>query len=127
MQGLGFNLKKDNCLIVKGDDEVFEDSEFYGKDFFVKVKPLSKSDWRVIRRECTTKSGIDDLMFSTKVFMKCVVDWDINDDEGNPIECNEENKKIIDNKFMTFSSRISTSALRAYHEKEKEVELEKKD
>lgn len=121
----GLNLSDENTFTIAGDDEIFENTDFYGLDFWVKVKSITKSEMRRLRKESTTKYGVDDLLFGSKLFNLCVLDWNITKD-NEPLECNEKNKKFVDEKLPILSGKISDKAFYAFHQEEKESESSKK-
>jgi len=123
-----FNMSNNNSFTITGNDKVFEGSEFEGLNFKITIKPLTKTQLRNIRKESTSgKGNLDDLMFGSKVFQESVIDWDIKDENDNPIICDEKNKKIIDEKFPTFSGRVSSAALDSFRKEEERFEEETKN
>jgi hypothetical protein len=112
-------MSNDNSFTINGDDKVFEGSEFEGGKFSIKIKPLTKTQLRTIRKECTSGRGnLDDLAFGTKIFIESVIDWDIKDENGNLVICDEKNKKFIDERFPKFSGVVSSAALDSFRKDE---------
>jgi len=113
------NLKKSEGITINQDNKVFEDSEFSDFKFEVTIKPLKKSQWKNIKKVCMTKNGIDEIMFSSKIWMECVTNWSgIKDQDGNDIKYSEETKKLLDEDCMFFVSRVATAALNDVKESE---------
>lgn len=107
---------------------IFEDTDFIDAKFRIKIKPVSRTD---ISRATTANTKVvkglqrcDDVMMQRDLFVKCVVDWqDIGDHNGQPIECNEANKRVVADQNVTFSSLVTDAAI-AF---QKEVEKNTKD
>jgi len=124
---LNLNLKKDNSFWVNSNDEFFEDTDFEGMDFSVKVKPITKTQIRRFRKEASNNKGVlDDLKFSTLIFLECTIDWKNIEDDGVVLECTESNKRIIDERFPTFSAVISGCCLSNNQKQSEKLENEKK-
>lgn len=122
------NIHKSNGITIDQNHTCFEDSEFENYSFTIKIIPLTKTQWKQYRKESQTKQGIDENIFSSKIFQNHVVGWtDIKDDEGNEIKYSEENKKLIDDSCPFFSSRVASACLSDIGDKQKELEKTKKN
>lgn len=121
------NLKKSDGIWISNTHEVFKDSEFENFTFQIKIQQLTKSQLKQIRKECQIKNGLDEMLFTSKVFMLAVLDWKgLKDQDNKEIKFSEENKKLIDDECPLFSSRVSGACLNDIKQKEKELDEQKK-
>ena len=97
-------------------------------DFQIKIQPITKSQIRKFRKESTSnKNVMDDMKFSSLIFFNCVIDWSgLKDENGLKIECTDANKKIIDERFPTFSAIIAGSCISNNKQQSEKLEDEKK-
>jgi hypothetical protein len=96
---------------IDGSHRVFEKTEFEGLKFKVKIKPLTRTEFRRIRREAQTVKGIENDMIMPRIFSANVLDWELKDAKGEMIPFSEENKKVICETFPTFANLISAACL----------------
>jgi hypothetical protein len=110
-----FNIDDNIYIIDNNNNKSFENSEFKQNEFKITIKLFTSDEFENIKKECTSwLRKFDNLKFSSKIFQLCVINWDISDENGYPILCDEKNKKIIDEKYPTFSSRVSDAILHIY-------------
>jgi len=91
---------------IDGSHRVFEKTEFEGLKFKAKIKPLTRTEFRRVRRESQTARGIDNDMIMPKIFLTHVIDWELKDANGELIPFSEENKKLICETFPNFANLI---------------------
>jgi len=124
---LNLNLTGVNSFWINGSDKIFEDTDFYGMDFFVKIKPITKSQIRRFREESTSSKGVLDYMkLATLVFTECCIDWKNIEDGDSVLECTESNKRVVDEKFPTFTAIISNCCVFNNKQQSEKLEDEKK-
>ena len=124
---LDLNSKQDNGFWITSDDKVFEDSDFENIGFSIKIKPLTKTKFRKFRKESSNSRGnLDDLKLATLVFLECAIDWKNIEDGGVALECTESNKRVVDEKFPTFTAIISNCCVFNNKQQSEKLEDEKK-
>lgn len=120
------DLNQRDGIWIDGSHRVFEKSEFEGLTFKVRIKPLTRTELRRIRRESeTSRSSFDQDIYLPKIFLGQVIDWELKDGTGQPIPFSEENKKILIEHFPGFSNLVAAACLdaqaRASQAREEEV------
>jgi len=118
MKALQLDLTSGRTFVIDQDDEVFEDTPFCDSEFTITVTPITRPMYsRITKRHTRHVRGqerMDGDAISREVFTAAVIEWSgIEDEGGNPIECNEENKVKVADQFLMFTSLISTAALEA--------------
>lgn len=122
---LFLDLNSNDGVWIDGGNPVFEKSEFEGLNFKVKVKSLSRTELRKIRKDAETKRGIDQDIYLPKIFMTCCLDWELKNGDGHAIPFSEDNKKVLVEKFPGFTNLVAAACLdahaRASESREEEV------
>ncbi len=108
-----FDLNQKDGVWIDGTHRVFEKSEFEGLSFRVKVKPLTRTELRKIRKEAQTSKGFDQDIAFPKIFMSQILDWELKGAGGQPIPFSEENKKFLVEQFPGFTNLVSAACLDA--------------
>ncbi len=106
---------------------VFKDTEYENVNFKVLIKPLTKSEYANIIRQCTKKSGVDYLAVTTMVFMQGVKDWVICDEKGKKIPCNTKTKTAVNETYAGLAGAISAACVKDPESLQVELELEIKN
>ncbi len=96
---------------IDGSHRVFEKTEFEGLRFRVKIKPLTRTELRRVRREAQTSKGLDMDMAMPKIFTGQVIDWELKNTRGEEIPFSDENKKVICESFPTFANLIAAACM----------------
>ncbi len=107
------NLSQKDGVWIDGSHRVFEKSEFEGLHFNVKIKPLTRTELRKIRKESETAKGFNQDMAFPKIFFNQVLDWDLKGADGQQIPFSEENKKILIEQFPGFTNLVAAACLDA--------------
>jgi len=120
------DLNQKDGVWIDGSHRVFEKSEFAGLHFKVKIKPLTRTELRRIRREAETPvRNFDQDVAMPKIFMGCCLDWELKDGRSQQIAFSEENKKILVEQFPVFTNLVAAACLdtqaRAVESREEEV------
>lgn len=110
---LVFNLNQYDGVWIDGSHRVFKDSEFEGLSFSVKIRPLTRSELRKIRKEAQTLKGFDQDIAFPKIFQTQVLDWNLKSADGSPIPYSEEMKKILIEQFPGFTNLVTAACLDA--------------
>ncbi|MEW6378595.1 MAG: hypothetical protein AB1611_03185 [bacterium] len=111
---LFLDLSQQDGVWIDGNHRVFERSEFEGLKFRIKIKPLTRSTLRKIRREAESgKGNVDQDIYLPKIFMSQIIDWELKDGTGQPIPFNEENKKVLVEQFPGFTNLVAAACLDA--------------
>ena len=113
--GIMMDLDSDE-VTVTGDNEVFKDTPWEGKDFKIYVSPVTLKEYtRMKKRYMKKRTGdIDEESFETDLFMRQVKDWEgFRDPNKKDILCNEETKKAIVSKVFLFAKAINLACLNA--------------
>ncbi|MEW5803723.1 MAG: hypothetical protein AB1847_16640 [bacterium] len=107
-------LNQKDGVWIDGSHRVFERSEFEGLKFRVKIKPLTRTELRKVRREAETDSrSFDHDIAMPKIFMDCCLGWELKDEEGRQIPFTEENKKMLVEQFPVFTNLVASACLDA--------------
>ena len=96
---------------IDGTHRVFEKTEFEDLGFRVKVKPLTRTELRRIRREAQTSKGLDIDTAMPKIFTAQVIDWQLKDARGEQIPFSDENKKVICESFPNFANLVAAACM----------------
>jgi len=120
------NLNQKDGVWIDGSHRVFEKSEFEGLHFNVKIKPLTRTELRKIRRDSEiSRNSFDQDIALPKIFMSCCLDWEVKDSHGQQIPFSEENKKILVEQFPSFTNLVAAACLdtqaRAAEAREEEI------
>jgi hypothetical protein len=107
------NLDQKDGVWIDGSHRVFEKSEFENLGFRVKIKPLTRTELRKIRREGQTQRGFDQDSVLPKIFVAQILEWELKDANGQPIPFSEENKKVLAESFPSFTNLIAAACLDA--------------
>ncbi len=107
------DLNQKDGVWVSGDHRVFEGSQFEGLQFRVKVRPLTRTELRRIRKESNTAKGFDQDIAMPKIFQSQVLDWELKSADGKSIPFSEENKKVLVEQFPSFTNLIAAACLDA--------------
>ncbi len=105
------DLNSSNGVWIDGSHRVFEGSEFQGLGFRVKVKPLTRTELRKIRKESNTKSGMDQDQALPTIFRKQVLDWELKAADGQAIPFTDQMKDVLIENFPTFTNLIAAACL----------------
>lgn len=108
-----FNLNQKDGVWIDGSHRVFEKSEFDGLGFRIKIKSLTRTELRKIRKEAETAKGFNQDLAFPKIFFNQVQDWELKGAEGQPIPFSEENKKILIEQFPGFTNLVAAACLDA--------------
>ncbi|MCL6583041.1 MAG: hypothetical protein K6U11_05310 [bacterium] len=114
---------------IDGNHRVFEKSEYEGLRFRIKIKPLTRSELRRIRREAegSSRGNIDPDIYLPKIFQHQVIDWELKDGRGQPIPFSEETKLKLIEQFPGFTNLVAAACLDAQARRQLEVEDEVKN
>ncbi len=123
---LHLNLKEQKGTWINGKHPVFLNSEFEGKNFRVKIKPLTRTDIRKIREELENQKRQDQDAYLAKTCERQITDWELRDGEDKPIPYNEDNKAALIEQCPKFTNLIAAACLHTWTQEEKEREEEKK-
>lgn len=108
------DLNQQDGVWIDGSHRVFEKSEFEGLNFKVRIKPLTRTELRRIRREAENSRGsFDQDIYLPKIFLSQVIDWELKDGSGQPISFSNENKKVLVEQFPGFTNLIAAACLDA--------------
>ncbi|MEW5802687.1 MAG: hypothetical protein AB1847_11365 [bacterium] len=123
---LFLDLHQKDGVWIDGSHRVFEKSEFEGLHFRVKIKPLTRTELRKVRREAETSTrSFDQDIALPMIFMNCCLDWELKDGHGQSIPFSEENKKILVEQFPVLTNLVAAACLdaqaRAAEVREEEV------
>lgn len=124
---LFLDLSQNDGIWIDGTHRVFDGSEFKGLGFRVKIKPLTRSRLRKIRKDAATRSGVDQDVYLPNIFLRQVVDWELKDGGGKQIPFSEENKKVLVEQFPGFTNLIAAACLDAQVKTSEELEEEVKN
>jgi hypothetical protein len=105
------NLDQQDGVWIDGSHRVFEKTEFDGLGFRVKIKPLTRTELRRIRKESQTAKGVDGDLVMPKIFAAHVIDWEIKDSKGEQIPFTDENRKVICESFPGFANLIAAACM----------------
>lgn len=105
------DLNQKDGVWIDGTHRVFEGSEFQGLGFRVKVKPLTRTELRKIRKESNTKAGMDQDQALPTIFRKQVLDWELKAADGQAIPFNDQMKDILIENFPTLTNLIAAACL----------------
>jgi hypothetical protein len=108
---LFLDLNQKDGIWIDGTHRVFEKSEFEGLGFRVKIKPLTRTELRRIRKEAQTAKGFDQDIAFPKIFTSQVIDWELKDAKGEQIPFSDANKKAICENLPMFSNLIAAACL----------------
>jgi len=113
---------------LSGSDQAFSDTDFYGSDFKVKIKPLTRSTKSAMQRKnMSIKRGTQVTDFdglARDVFLNNVLDWegvkgrDANG-EVREIPCDPESKKQIANLNWPFADAIAAAIINRLESQDK--------
>ena len=107
------NLDQKDGVWIDGNHRVFDKSEFEGLGFRVKIKPLTRTELRKIRKEGQTSKGFEQDFILPKIFIAQVLDWELKGANGQPIPYSEENKKILAEQVPSFTNLVAAACLDA--------------
>ena len=112
---LKLSTNVNDAVWIDNKHRVFADSEYADYDFRIQIKPISRVDIaRINKKHTTRKKGVpttNDIAAQADQFVECVLTWEnILDGEGNPIECNTENKQNIANVNALFAANVVDAA-----------------
>ncbi len=108
---LFLDLNQAEGIWIDGTHRVFEGSEFQGLIFRVKIKPLTRTELRKIRRESSTKTGMDQDQAFPAIFRKQVLDWELKAADGQAIPFNDQMKDVLLENFPTLTNLIAAACL----------------
>ncbi len=101
---------------LTGDSPCFRETPYEGQNMVFVVTPLDRNKFSRAS-DANTKHGrkgrtkLDELGFQTSLFVACVKSWrNIDDQHGNPLPCDDENKKMLATKFMTLAGCVVDGA-----------------
>lgn len=115
---------------LESDDEVFEDSGFYGTKLRILVKIPAKVEMnRISNKHMKYKQGIPRYKFeeiSVETFIKCVIEWQGLADKktGKPLECDIANKRDI---ALGLNSFLAEAVAEFIDRKRKEIESHRQE
>jgi hypothetical protein len=120
------DLNQKDGVWIDGSHRVFEKSEFEKLHFAVKIKPLTRTELRKIRREAEiSRNSFDQDIALPRIFMSQVIDWELKDGHNQQIPFSEENKKVLVEQFPSFTNLVAAACLdaqaRAAEAREEEV------
>jgi hypothetical protein len=120
------DLNQKDGVWIDGSHRVFEKSEFEGLRFNIKIKPLTRTELRKIRREAEiSRNSFDQDIALPRIFISQVIDWELKDGHGQQISFSEENKKVLVEQFPSFTNLVAAACLdaqaRATEAREEEV------
>lgn len=99
------------------EHSAFKDTDYYGEDMEFLITPVSRKEISRASDENTVvlrkgRIKTDDINVQRDLFVKCVKDWkNLHDEDGNALECNEKNKRLIADQFLTLTAAILESAM----------------
>jgi hypothetical protein len=105
------NLNQQDGVWIDGSHRVFEKTEFEGLIFKVKIKPLTRTELRKVRREGQTQKGFDQDITLPKIFTSQVLDWELKSADGQVIPFTEENKKILAEQFPILTNLVAAACM----------------
>jgi len=124
---LFLDLDKKDGIWINGTNRVFEDTEYRGLNFRVKILPLTRTGLRKFKQSSVTRKGVDQDIYLPKIFMSQVIDWELKDGKGQPIPFSEDSKKVLVEQFPGFTNLIAMACLDACAKAEETHEEEVKN
>ena len=124
------NMKESQQYTLKGDNEIFEETEFHKQDFTLTVEPLTRQVMADMTRSHTKRGKrgqekTDHCAVGIDLFIRCVKAWTgFIDQDKKAIECSKENKRFIANRHFLFASAVTAEALDLNVAEEQEVKKE---
>lgn len=112
-QGPSGELQSKDRIWIDNKNKVFRGSDYEEGGFKVCVRPVDRNELRKYRRDAETRNGINNDLLLERIYDSHVIDWELNDINGNRINFTEGNKKFLKQKMPTFTNLIALAALDA--------------
>ena len=120
-----FKMKDfDKTITITNKNEEFSNTGYCDIPFTITAKPLTKNLTKIITKKSMRKRGDFDIIeYKSNIFINCVISWTgIKDDNsGEEIECTEENKKIIDERYQSFVNCVVNAISNHYDNEMREL------
>lgn len=103
--------------VIDGNNDVFEGTPLYGKNFKFFVKPVDGDTFESVRRKYTKIKGggreqVDNREIDKELFMRQVINWEgISNKTGEEIPCTLENKKLLLKDMFRIASMINLACI----------------
>ena len=127
---LNFNRGNEGVWI-DGTHPELVDTPFAGKDFRVRVKPITKTMFATAQKKNTrVRKGVettDAVQANADLFVACVTEWEgfKNEEDGMEIPCDSKHKGLIVEHYMSFATGIVNAAMAAAEVSDDAMETEK--
>lgn len=107
---------KERVTSITNKDDAFADTEFVHSDFKLDITPLTRGQISAIQnRHTKIKKGVerpDNAAIDAEIFCRCVVGWEgIEDENGDPVEFNDKNKRFIADEHWVFASCVNAAII----------------